>query len=462
LTPAGSDLQVGLVENRCQPFVLQKDLGYDQRRVSTVEPPRGGGTFVKARAIGRPCDAISEWALRVSREFPTPAGQRSNRPRDAEVLLFGDEDFVPVFGAAFDALDDEVKTSLSRQWQDCKRDPLVRQRLDGIDSVDRGLMRADLTSFGRASVVYVVQEQRGIRRRIADLTRQIDASSPEQAARLAGDAQKLLEAAKANFWPSDLARLTESVDHARATAATAAAAREVERIAAIPDRIDRLRQANSVISGEASFMKGTDPERRATFIETMRGIAERDTQETIAPLLAAIAQSPPTLDGLVAVDAAVTANDRAIQALDPVARRRIDAAREARKAEIVGAAVKVDLESLQTLPSGKEGLIAGVAWRRTFDERYAGYRAMEIVKQADRAFRSDRNRRLLEAVSEFEREVDGLKANGKSSPDQARAIITAYLGWSGDGRLPASFDYLLATAQRHESGGVSSGPQSSP
>lgn len=446
LTPNGSDLQVGLPDTRCQSLVLRRDDGYDLRRVPTVAGPPGGGSFATAQANGRPCDAITEWALRVTREFPNPAGRRSIRPQYIEVLLFGDEDFVPVFGRAFDGLGQEIRTALSQHWRKCKSDPLVRQRLDGIDNVDRALSSADLTSFGRASVAHVVQEQREVRRRIADATRQIGAAHPAEAARLTAEAKKLLEDGKSNFWPSDLSALMERVENALVVVASDAAAREVERIAEIPDRIDRLREANAVISGSADFMKGVDAGRHTALVERMRQAAEQDTRIAVEPVLARIHRSPANLAGLSSLDAVVAENKRVIDALDPSARKRVDEAVNARKTEVVGASVRSDLEALRALPDGKEGLTDGVEWRRSFDDRYGPFAAMEAVKEADRAFRADRNRRLREALPSFEAELGELASKGDA--DQLRALLAAYLGWPGDRRLTASIHYLLtATSQ---------------
>jgi hypothetical protein len=86
-------------------------------------------------------------------------------------------------------------------------------------------------------------------------------------------------------------------------------------------------------------------------------------------------------------------------------------------------------------------------WIARFDGGYGELSATAPVKAAREAFIKDRTARLMDALPEFEAEIQKIDRSAADAKERGRALVRAYLSWDGDLNLQESLEYDVIAAR---------------
>jgi hypothetical protein len=429
----------------CPALQLRRDVLRSVRRTPLVQAAVQGGTFGAAGSGRDRCRALTDWVARYRQEAPNQGRQVGNTPH-LEALLFGDENFVPVFGFPADQLTGAFLNPFRRAWQECLRDPLISQDLYGLQ-VDRAFIVGGLTSFGHDAIVYIVQKQREVKHHVR-MALAAAAQETEGAEARVREVRSLLETSQLNFWRSDFTALMASLNRASGQIAARSGERQMAAIRALSDPAAFLTAAREVIGGQAPWLASVPADQRTSWMTEIQRRREQVVGEIRAPISAALNALPETLESLRSTDQLLAGHDRALAMLDPEGQNQVRAERRAWQERVLQRLVSEQAEALDSTAGGMAGLEASAAWNRAFDQKFASFGNYGSVQNARRNFRQVRLAQLTDAIADFERELGMAAPQGQSSAEFAQSVLSRYLSINTDVRLPISFEYRLLAAQR--------------
>jgi hypothetical protein len=422
----------------CQDFDLRPAAEATERFTPTVADAADGGTFWAARTDRDRCEALIAWTGRLAREYPGVDFYRQSRRGDDwhKILLFGDDDFVPVFGKPFDQLALKRRVEVTRFSQSvCRQDPFTKVRIEPFyAAADRPLDDNEdrqLTSDGYSSTVFAVRKIRTLRHGLRALELTAVEGQPFAEANATLSAFKsTLSRDQATLWPSEVTNTMARIDGrlaalARVEAATALAAWKT------PGDVD----AGQWSASDALLAYLPAPEQEA-FRRQLGDAQARKAEELTARLVAEARAAPVAMAGVATIEA-IRKGAEKLMADIPVAGRKqvlawIDTERDVRLSNVAAQR----LAELKQYPEGLQGLDLSRAWYGRLDVEMASHRAHPDVKKLHEAFRDDRRRRLRGGVAEFETAL----VTAEDKP----ALLARYLSMPLDRNEPISLDYLFA------------------
>lgn len=413
------------------------------RVIRVVAPPDGGSYFAASTPRER-CNAIIAWTRRFSGEYPEIDPQRTvlGKLYPKIVVLFADEEFVPVFGQAFEKMPYEKRKSA---WNDiqknCVRDPLVSPDMKVYSVIDDPLhIRPDKGgSFDPLPIIRQIRDTRATRYAIAAIANPKSGSAPdyttEQLERLSEDLKKENHI----LWPSERKLALETIASASNRNASAEAERNLQLIAGISDPKSQLEEINKVLPlKKTPYGAHLSSDALTEFTGRLESLRQTAAHSLMEPIVARLQSVPDTEEGL-AVIAGLKEEAKEILALaGPEARKEYDDLLDAKRAGALGAAIEENLRQLAGFPLDVQGLRQSADWYEQFTSRYEAYKNEDGFKKALDAFQTDRKRRLEAALPDFTEQVK----DADSSSEKAK-LLASYLNWPGDDKLPIALEYQL-------------------
>jgi hypothetical protein len=451
-TLTGSGLELTFEGSNCQ-VLRAKRPSSDRQRPTRVARPTDGTVF-RGSSLRARCEALGSWPERLRREYPGVEFDRTTNAGPRIALAFGDDAFVPVFGAPFDKLSDGDKTIISRQLvQECRRDPLLAQELRDMLGLFRGLSPVPLTSFGRTSLTYIVETQREVRHELSRFTGQVEeiqqgrGRSVDANLSIIQRSRALVEANKSVLWPSEVREAEQKIAAAEAQLFDHAATNELAKLRSDPDVNARLRSLAEVSTGKAAWFTRSS----ATFRTRAKAEITREhddlSRELIAPLERAMANAEKNLAESRRIDKEFASLRLIVPHLSDAVRKSLLDAMQSWLAEMLSMEVRPYLQRLEITAKGSQGLRAASEQRRAFEATFSPYRSFPIVSTALLAFEADRRTRLREGVANFAREVSESRDQGRASPTEIKTLANRYLTDPEDWRRPIALAYRLAAAR---------------
>jgi uncharacterized protein YecT (DUF1311 family) len=481
LADSGGALSISL--GTCEPYVIRQVTPRFLSRRPTAPPPAGGGSYRPGDSLEARCQALLEWAGRISKEYPDLPMRSTIMsqlfPKGA--LLFSDDDFVPVFGFTYDAAatvetatlppprQQRVLTispaagpaaqTLRAAWNDirfeCARDPFIRDKGGWVwahSLFDK--MRIEPAQyyggdFAVAAINNTVRSIRVIRNelRTRDIAAEGHRPFSERAKDLIEIRTKLAGQAEL-LWPSELAGAKATVTRSLNDMAAIEGDRVLAEIAKTTDSKagTQLIKAASDTSA-TSFMANMDDARKAEFRQRLETRQTDYDLQIARPYLERAQNVQVSLDGARQVAGLIGESGAALAQMGEKNRKQLSAQLETRRDDIVKKLIADDLTKLRSFPPDASGLKSGAAWILEFNARYKEFPSAAGVGEARAAFVKDRAARLVSAIPDAEAALGKIQGRNSSAKDQAKKVLADFLGWEGDSRLPESLEYDAVAAK---------------
>lgn len=411
-----------------------------------VATPSNGGSYFAANTPREQCNAIIAWTRRFTDEYPAIDVMHTvlGGLYPKVVVLFADEEFVPVFGQTFEEMPYEKRKSV---WDDiqknCVRDPLIRSDMKVYSVIDRAFStRPDGGgSFTPRAIVRQIRDTRATRYVIASIVNQKPKSdsatdyTTKQLERLSEDMEKEIHI----LWPSERKLALEQIASASNMNASTEAEKNLQLIADITDQKSQLEEINKVLplanTPYGAHLSSAVRDEFTSKLEILRKTAVRSLMD---PVVARVQSLPDAEEGLAMIASLKDESEKILVLAGSAARKEYDDLLDAKRARALGIAVEENLKQLAEFPLNLQGLHQSAEWYLQFTTRYETYKGESNYKKALVVFETDRKRRLEAALPEFTKKVKNTK-----SPAEKAELLASYLNWPEDDRLPIALEYQL-------------------
>jgi hypothetical protein len=296
LAPGGGTLE--LTRNREKTAQLQAKNAEAAKRLS-----EGPVSLAQARTDEERRDAIVRWFSRLKAEYPdidlhhTILGQISPKV----VNLYGDEDFVPVFGTALDAMSNDERNYVKQLFRRLFATRETRDSLDGFgDQLDRPFVLPS-GSFSYADVAPQVAYRRSVRKNWRETMDRLKTLSPTPT-----DYDALLSLEKKgtdpfhDLWPSEFRQFQEGIESAKGRLADGAATERLDKVLAKATGVDGARLLSDWINQQIELLRYVSADTRQMLKSRINQRADELLGEPLRKEGNSVAQLG---EGLVAVHA---------------------------------------------------------------------------------------------------------------------------------------------------------------
>lgn len=431
------------ISGSCSRMALIPDDAWQDRSTPTRQASGPGAYYSQSQ-----CQALVDWTGRLGREFPSGVSASDMYSRFS--LLFGDDDFVNVFGMPFDRMDDSRKSHLyMRAFSECSRDPLFANRMQGVREVFRGFSPTRLTSFGGPSISFVIGQQREIQhalRRLDPAASSVAPSDWTAAEQRIAAFTRLLDVNASALWPSDMQSYKARLEVIASDAAQKAADTEIAGLQALPDALEKIRGFTRILKQEPTWSAKLSSQTRSRIEAELSAQRDDLIKAMLAPVYARLAEQPRTLAGVAAARALLDEHTVTIEALGPPIRQQIASQVEEWRQGVVQELVKTRTEALAAFPAGADGLAKNAEWLQSFEQYFATVADMPSVALARQAHSQDRLRRLRQGVSEFDAVLSEKARQGLLDSGVIEQELLRFLCIPSDWKHPTALEYKLVAA----------------
>lgn len=435
-TGACSDMQLSVVTADSPRMAVQ------------AAAPLGGGLFHLAQTDRARCEVLLAWAGRLNEEYPkidffrTASNAALSRKK---ITIFGDPDFVPVFGQAYDRLTYEERAAISQFARGtCASDPFIRNRTETFRSAaDRpmtgGSARQELTSDGYSATVLAVRRMRELRAAVSAGTSAAPATG-NVAAQLAHleRMRATLQEELDTLWPSERKGMIEKLDLAIAGIGQSEVTTRLAPLLAIRDPAQAIAAVDKLL---AELAGSSAPKVPASFLRDTRSQLATVRAQAVEAILTSeitrLGQIPQGLDGARTLLDERRKSTGALAALTQAERGPYDTALREAVDSRLDRVLQLRLQDLEQRATVQD-LAADAAWIADFDADFAAFKDFASVTAAREQFRRHRGGRLLALLAEFQAELDQ-----QPDDDSRQVVFERYLNWQGDSSLPVYLEYQL-------------------
>lgn len=422
-------------------------------RVSPEAPSRrptmsveNGGLFYMHRRPRDRCEAVAVWVERFEKEFPDLSLRHTTLGKvyPKLVLLFADNDFVPVFGAPFDQIAFEKRREAAREIKRiCLQDPFMRERFQGFSQIERALRQdpnRPLTSFGIPAIFSHIRQTRILRHQIgSEFARIDDQITLKEADRILSPLTREIRRGTDKLWPSEVDAAQSQIKDTLAALALRDVEAEYADTQAIADPVARLEAIKRALRNLLDANRYLERSVSSSLKSRYHGDQKQLAPSLVESELAGIEALQPTFEDLASLEAKTTALEPTLKLFVPEVadpfRKRI----EARRDHIVDKLVEQSLAELKSYDSSAEGLAKSARWPERFDGPLASYKQSSKYLRAMDQYREHRQKLLGEALPRFEAELE--KLTNDSGADGVDKLMKRYLSWKGDTDLPIALEY---------------------
>lgn len=405
-----------------------------------------GGAYFSARDTRGRCEAAAAWLAKFETEYPRLANVNTSTDQlyPRMVLLFADDDFVPVFGQAFDTMPlDQRRQAANEINNQCARDPLFRSEFELFSTVSRALRQdpdRPLASFGIPAVFQSIRNTRVLHHEYASAMAGINNQTPleEAASKLSAILSDLQSHANI-VWPSEHDDMTAEIDAVLGNLAWRDAQIAFENLSAMTKTNEQLSKMTAAARGNTPYHQFLSDTERGKLRSDYASAQNKIVAPILQPVMNDVEALPESLDSFPRLDSSERSTEPTLALiLDEVAhpyRSVIEHKRTALFENLVRAAWR----ELEEQPETKAGLAMGAAWLDKFESDFAIFSERQLYDATIARFRLKRNQMLANVVSEFVHEARQAKAIGKG--EMLPEIMAAYLTSDVDKKLPASLEY---------------------
>ncbi|WP_425039323.1 peptidoglycan-binding protein [Primorskyibacter sp. S187A] len=432
-----------IANGTCQGFSAQQMQAGHPRLVFTTPPPATGGSFWQAATLRDKCEALIAWADKANQEYPGRDFYRQNRQGDTWRLIkiFADDDFIPVFGEAYDSMSlERRKAAWMVGSQECNQDPFTRNRMQtyraAADRVLPDNPERQLTSNGYSSTVFAIRKIRAARNEINAAGRP---PAPGEAfteiAERVNAVKTLVSENEDVLWPSESKGVVGKLEQRLATLAKSQADAALAQVRALSEPREVF---DAIRSASGDFITYLDRADRNGFQVSLRQIGKDTAKTLMEPTLEIAALASNDLAGARQIESLMEIGLRPLKGapndLEKTYRAELNKLRDAR----VSAAIEAHASKLAELSGDKAGLADGVAWLEQLDNEFVDFRGVTAYRTARSDFFEQRAGLVEAALPGFELELQS--TNGA---DEVDALLDSYLILPTDKDLPVALEYAF-------------------
>lgn len=443
-----------VLKDQCQSFSVKRITANSTSRRSTTARPSNGGSYFAANGTEQKCKEILKWAQRIDREYPRFDMMRTSMGKvySKAVLLFADNNFVPVFGQPYDSIDRQALQKIwDVQWWKCSKDPFLRQSGGWVWghpvlNALKNYKNDNLGGFPKAPIVRHIRKVRRAHNELKLPRPAIGRSDMTQINNLLRIKREISK--KGNlFWPSEQASVIRKADRRIEKLAMAMAERVLRQLAKItdPDVGIRLTRNTMKYPTGGFFRYIADSQKKAVRAK-IDSYEERFVGRVEGRIIAKVKSVPNTIEGANMLHKIVNGKYPSINAAIFAVDNNIRIGAFARRDKIIKTELSRDLKALRGYPGGFEGLVASTKWIERFSAKYRLFKIFVYVKLTRSQFAEDRSLRLLEVFKEFETALAKIKPGSRAAAREAKKLMSRYVSWQGDRHLPEYFLYKDAVA----------------
>ncbi|KZX94268.1 hypothetical protein A3747_01090 [Sulfitobacter sp. HI0076] len=409
---------------------------------------RGGGSYYASQSPQEICDAITELPRTFEREFPDiPMRETATENLYPKlVLLYADDDWVPVFGAPFDAMPlNERRKIRTDAQQACYNDPFYSDDYYKFSVLDRGLagnIERPLTSFGLPAIHIAIRQIRVTRHRLEQHVNEVLSSTEvADAAAKARTASAFIKNNDERLWPSEIeAKNKQLADHVAALALQNVEA-ELSRSDDTSNPAQQLAALSDMAKGEQEYHRYLD-ERNMADLE--KRVTERQLQlarKVLSDDLLEIENLPQDRSGLISLEEKASELDATLSLLVGTVAEPFRARIETKRQSILDALFERTISALQAIEPGPAGLEFSLAWLEDFKALFTPYQNIIAFEKALNEFAEKRESLLEGSLKQFEVDVEQAATAGGEA--EVNKVVARYLSWDGDEEIPVWLDYQL-------------------
>lgn len=443
LDPTTNELKSKSLVGPCSNMVLAHDTSITARKSPSVSSTTAGGSYFSASDTISRCDALAAWTSRFNREFPGEPDPMKDVKKAA--LLFGDEDFVPVFGSSYDRFDG-AETFRNSPFAECKIDPLLVQKLKPVQGISQAFRsRNGSGRFSPESISFIVYTQREKRLSLNQLLSIAPTDTDETIFNRLEVLRSDISEDAFLFWPSETNRLrTVIADHVL-NVSRAIADREMATLRTITEPTMQIIAIKTAMTPGGWFTRLPDKDRTPLEQE----LKDRQTaavQAILSPFNQSFVGLPRSFDGIAESENLLNVHEAALRAVDELSRSKLISTVTEWKSSVLTELISHETAPLKALPVGPEGLAALEQWKSHFAAKFAkheGHSAFATVMTDAAALRL---KILRDGVDHFEQRLKALAGNGKLTQNEIEPVLDTYLPSPLDLKSPVSLEYRLVAA----------------
>ena len=437
-------------EQGCKPLKLVIQEGSSERMSPSIAHQGVEGKYWIASTTRDRCEVLIEWADRVNKEYPGRDFYRQNKQGDdwRKIKLFGDDDFIPVFGMPFDQLALDKRKGINNfAGRACRKDPFTQSRMTTYTSVaDRvmpGSPTRQLTSNGYSSTLFAIRKIRSVRNQLARIS-QGGASDTdtkytfaEQESRLL--ALKRIVADQAGvLWPSESQSVDSKIDAHLAALARQQVKKLLDEIVFTDDTETGLRLSFTGESLEENhpYLKYLTSSDQTTIVKKLIGHNTKFAERITDPLFDQVDQFPNTQEGLINAKSAVQNELPFVDYINADHKREVDRRLNQRITDRLSALVNKSVSEWSTFDASRNGVKASAQWKIAFNDQFSEFSDTDVIKKAELDYHSHRSKLLEDAFVQFEQDILSTQ-----SEKEVVILLGDYLSWEGDGELPIALEY---------------------
>ncbi len=449
--------QIEFAETGCGGFGVELQTENTDRMKPTLSVAAGGGSYWLADNKRARCEILIEWADRVNKEFPDRDFYRSNRPGDylKTIKVFGDNDFVPVFGAPYDQMSLDRRKKINQfATRSCTKDPFTQSRMTTYraiaDRVMPGNPQRELATNGYSSAVFAIRKMRLVRNQISRLTAggSFQATSdffPQQEKQLL----ELKASTSANsgiLWPSERKNLDDQIDRELHKLALANSETVLLKLASIDEPFKGLEASyiGAAEAGRNTYLKYLRGSEKTEFLGKISEMNAGFARQLVEPVLGQLEEIPTTVEGLLEVKAL---SDKPLPhaGLIEAPYKRHVAQRYAKEIDSrIETLVDTMLMQLPEFTADRAGVKGSALWGTRFSRQFEVFTDSATVKAAQANYLSHRTDLLEKSIDRFEIELGSV-----ASDAEIDALLADYLSWERDEEIPVALEYqFLAEVSR--------------
>ncbi len=430
----------------CKSLSLSPVLPDSPRMTIQVPAPFGGGLFQQAQSNRAKCEVLINWVSRLNVEYPEIDFYRTANNAGfsrKKITIFGDHDFIPVFGQAFDRMTYAERQAINNfAGQKCSGDPFVGSRMETYRAAaDRpitgGSETQELTSDGYTATVLAVRRMREMRAAISAANVNVSAVDGV-AQRENWDRMKAALLSEADtLWPSERKDMIEKLDLAIAETGSEEVSEKLKSVLSTSDPKQAVVAADQLLAAlgsDANFR--ITPALRTDARSQLTAFRAKVVETILDAAIAKLEQKPGDISAALELRETTAQSVPELADLTPAERQRYEKALqqaiEARLSPLVADRL------LALKGSTNTDLTFDANWIAEFDTEFAVFKDFASIAEARLQFSKHREARLQALLGDFQQEIDG-----QADEASKQAVFDKYLNWREDSSLSVFLEYQL-------------------
>jgi hypothetical protein len=441
-------------EGACKTLALTKRTDASLSSKVRATGAETGGFYAKRRPQER-CDVIASWLGKARAEYPETDFWRMEvgQVHQKVILLFTDDQFVPVFGKPYDQMSRADTSEISRLvGQLCKTDPLRGEAVKDFAIVESGLTSIEWRygGFGGTAIRAVVRESRRLRNEIeSELSSLKEDASLQSALEALEGPQKHIRSSEPFLWPSERAAVNRKIKEKLGSYALAEVNGEMKQVFALNDPVAQIKRTTEIAEGKRVYTAHLLEADHAALLEQISLLQSRNTDKLVGNQFALIGSLSYSLAALSRLDALEAEVRPTIALLTSEVRNVYQGRIDSKRTDIFQTLIRDRISALDSHTADKHGLKVNSEWLATLQPDFARFAQRPEYKRAVERFEEVRRQLLSRSVAQFEAEIS--KLGQGASGAKIDSLLSDYISTISDTKRPISLEYLIVAEKAKES-----------